>query len=95
MSQNKIYVGNLSFDSTSDDIREEFAAFGEVADVTVISDRETGASRGFGFVEMGSESDAQSAIQGLNGREFHGRQLNVSLAKPREPRSGRPQSSRW
>ena len=88
MSQNKIYVGNLSFDSTSDDVRDAFSAYGTVNDVHLITDRETGASRGFGFVQMGSESEVQAAIEAMDGHELQGRRLKVNLAKPREPRTG-------
>ena len=83
MSKN-LYVGNLSFNVTSDSLRTIFEEFGEVRSASVISDRETGRSRGFGFVEMGSGGDA--AINGLHGREFEGRALTVNEAKPRADR---------
>ena len=84
----KLYVGNLSFGVDSDQLTETFARFGTVDSVNVITDRETGRSKGFAFVEMSADSEAQAAIQGLNGTEFSGRALNISEAKPQEPRSG-------
>ena len=88
MSQNKLYVGNLSFNSTEDDISDAFSAHGTVTSVNVITDRETGRPRGFAFVEMASDSEAQSAIQALDGQDLGGRNLKVNIAKPREPRGG-------
>lgn len=85
MSQ-KLFVGSLSYSATSDDLQEAFAAFGTVESANVISDRDTGRSKGFGFVEMSSEQEAQAAIDGLNGKDLKGRPVNVSVAKPREPR---------
>lgn len=82
MSTN-IYVGNLSFNTSSDELEKLFAEYGEVADAQVITDRETGRSRGFGFVEMGSTEAAESAISSLNGTDVDGRQLKVNVAKPR------------
>ncbi len=87
----KIYVGNLSFNSNDDDLAQTFAAYGEVTSAKVILDRETGRSRGFGFVEMPDDNAAMTAIQEVNGKEIDGRQLNVNEARPREPRGG----SRW
>ncbi len=84
-----IYVGNLSYESTEDALRTEFEAFGEVTSVKVIEDKFTGRSRGFGFVEMPTKSEAISAIQGLNGKELGGRALRVNEARPREERSNR------
>src|SRR5262245_34294679 len=81
-----LYVGNLPFNTTSDDLREAFAQFGTVARVQVVTDRETGRSRGFGFVEMDSGGD--DAIAKLNGTDFGGRTLTVNEARPREPRAG-------
>ncbi|MBI4538997.1 MAG: RNA-binding protein [Gemmatimonadetes bacterium] len=78
-----IYVGNLSRDVTEADVREAFGAFGQLASVTIIKDKFTGESRGFGFVEMPSSGEAQSAIAGLNGKDLKGRTLNVSEARPR------------
>ncbi|MBN2309942.1 MAG: RNA-binding protein [Candidatus Hydrogenedentes bacterium] len=90
-----IYVGNLSFDSGAEDIRELFSAHGQVDDVRVISDRETGRSKGFGFVEMPNDSEARSAINQLNGTDLHGRNLTVNEARPREERSPRRGSGRY
>ena len=83
----RIYVGNLSFNSTEAEVRELFAAHGEVLSCALPTDRETGRPRGFGFVEMADE-DAKKAIQALDGREFGGRSLRVNPAEPREQRSG-------
>lgn len=82
MSTN-IYVGNLTYGTDNADLETLFSQYGEVAGAQVIKDRETGRSRGFGFVEMGSSEDAQKAIAELNGRDVNGRQLTVNLAKPR------------
>ncbi|MFZ3229273.1 MAG: RNA-binding protein [Pseudobdellovibrio sp.] len=84
----KIYVGNLSYGVDSTALQDMFSEFGHVESANVIMDRDSGRSKGFGFVEMGSESEAQTAIQKLNGQEMSGRALNVSEAKPQEPRSG-------
>jgi cold-inducible RNA-binding protein len=84
----KIYVGNLSFNSTEQDLEDMFGEFGTVQSVKVIEDRETGRSRGFAFVEMSSNEEAQSAIAGLNGREIDGRPLTINEAKPQEERGG-------
>lgn len=78
-----IYVGNLSHDTTEEELREAFSAFGEVASARIITDRETGRNKGFGFVEMPVDSQAREAIEGLNGKELQGRQLNVNEARPR------------
>ena len=82
----KLYVGNLSFNSSEDSIREQFATFGEVISVNLITDRETGRLRGFGFVEM-DEQGAKAAIQGMDGKDFDGRTLKVNEAEDK-PRSG-------
>ena len=84
----KIFVGNLSFETTDDDLKREFAVFGEVASASVVSDRDTGRSRGFGFVDMPSETEAKAAIAGLNGKSVSGRPLTVNESKPREAGSG-------
>jgi cold-inducible RNA-binding protein len=84
----KLYVGNLSFDVAEQDLQELFASHGEVISAKVIMDRETGRPRGFGFVEMAQAEDAQKAIQGLDGRDFKGRNLKVNVAQPRENRNG-------
>jgi len=78
-----IYVGNLSREVTEEDLRQAFEAFGQVASATVIKDRVSGQSKGFGFVEMPAKAEAQSAITGLNGKELKGRTLNVNEARPR------------
>jgi len=81
----KIYVGNLSYSTYEADLRELFQAFGEVASVKIITDRDSGKSKGFGFVEMSSDAEAQAAISGLNGRDVAGRNIKVNEAedKPR------------
>jgi RNA recognition motif-containing protein len=84
----KLYVGNMSYDMDSSTLQELFGGFGSVQSAEVISDRETGRSKGFGFVEMGSDDEAQAAIAGMNGKEVGGRTLTVNEAKPKEPRSG-------
>jgi RNA recognition motif-containing protein len=78
-----IYVGNLSREATEDELRQAFAAFGQVASAAIIKDKFSGESRGFGFVEMASKEEGQAAITGLNGKEFKGRALNVNEARPR------------
>jgi RNA recognition motif-containing protein len=83
-----LYVGNLSFDTTEQRLRELFATYGEVASANLITDRETGRSRGFGFVEMADEEGANAAIAGLNGQEVDGRTLRVELARPRRSEGG-------
>jgi len=84
----KIYVGNLSFNVDSNQLSDVFAEFGTVDSANVITDRETGRSKGFAFVEMAAEADAQTAIAKLNGMDLSGRAMNVSEAKPQEPRTG-------
>ena len=84
----KIYVGNLAYDTTEEDLEQEFAAFGEVASVNIVTDRYTGRSRGFGFVEMAKVSEGQAAIAGLNGKMLKERTLNVSEARPRSDTKG-------
>ncbi|UCG61508.1 MAG: RNA-binding protein [Candidatus Zixiibacteriota bacterium] len=83
-----IYVGNLSFDTTEEQLRQAFESFGEVSSVNIITDRYSGESRGFGFVEMASQDAATAAISGLNGQELNGRALNVNEARPRTERGG-------
>ena len=78
-----IYVGNLSRDVNEEDLRQAFEAFGQVESVNIITDKFTGESRGFGFVEMPGKAEAQSAIDGLNGKDLKGRTLNVNEARPR------------
>lgn len=84
----KLYVGNLSYGVSSSELEELFRAFGTVASAQVIEDRETGRSKGFGFVEMGSDDEAQAAVRGLNGQNHQGRPLTVNEARPREERGG-------
>ena len=84
----KLYVGNLSFNTTTQDLETMFGASGTVQSANLIEDRETGRSRGFGFVEMSSKEEAQDAISTLNGKEVDGRALTVNEAKPREDRGG-------
>ncbi len=90
----KLYVGNLPYDATADELREAFSAFGRVLSATIATDRETGASRGFGFVELAE--GAEEAIQGLNQARFGNRNLTVNEAKPREdrPRTDAPSGAR-
>ena len=85
----KLYVGNLSFRTTSEELREAFSQAGTVESASVIEDRETGRSRGFGFVEMATPEEAQAAIAQLNGKELGGRNLTVNEAKPKTDRGGR------
>ena len=94
----KVYVGNLSFDTTQDGLRELFEAHGQVATIDVIADRDTGRPRGFAFVEMMTEEGANAAMGALNGQEVDGRALKVAPAKPRETRStdrDRRDNRRW
>src|SRR5690242_12360899 len=86
----KLYVGNLSYNTTGSDLEQLFSQHGTVQSAEVIADRDTGRSKGFGFVQMGSDQEAQAAISALNGQEHDGRQLTVNEAKPREdrPRGG-------
>jgi len=84
----KLYVGNLSYGVSSSDLQQLLSQYGTVQSAEVISDRTTGRSKGFGFVEMASDDEAEAAIQALNGQEHDGRALTVNEAKPREPRRG-------
>ena len=86
----KIYVGNLSFEASDQDLKDAFAAHGQVETATIVKDSFSGRSRGFGFVEMSNEAEAKAAIEGLNGKDFMGRTLNVNEARPRAegPRRG-------
>ena len=79
-----IYVGNLSYGMSEDELRDAFGAFGEVSSVKILMDRETGRSRGFGFVEMPNQSEAEMAIAQLNGKDLGGRALRINEARPRE-----------
>jgi RNA recognition motif-containing protein len=85
----KLYVGNLSYETGEAELEKMFAAYGTVQSAQVIMDRDTGRSKGFGFVEMGSEQEAQAAITGLSGKQVGGRSLTVNETKPREDRGGR------
>ena len=85
---NRLYVGNLSFDSTADRVRETFASFGEVTDVHIVMDRDTGNPRGFGFVTMGSAEEARAAMSQLDGSSLDGRSLRVNEAEERQARGG-------
>jgi RNA recognition motif-containing protein len=81
-----IYVGNLSYGMSEDELREAFSAYGDVSSVKILMDRETGRSRGFGFVEMPNQSEGEAAVAQLNGKELGGRTLRVNEARPRERR---------
>jgi RNA recognition motif-containing protein len=83
-----IYVGNLSFDMSEEDLRGVFEAYGQVSSATIVKDKYSGQPRGFGFVEMPDQSEAKAAIENLNGKERLGRQMNVSEARPRPNRGG-------
>ncbi|HEU4434089.1 MAG TPA: RNA-binding protein [Pyrinomonadaceae bacterium] len=84
----KLYVGNLAFQTSSEDLQQLFAQAGTVQSASVIEDRDTGRSRGFGFVEMASKEEGESAISQFNGKEFNGRNLTVNEARPRDDRGG-------
>ena len=89
-----LYVGNLPYDISEDDLRAAFAAYGEVASANIITDRETGRSKGIGFVEMPDNSSADAAIKGLNGSALNGRAIKVNESKPRNDRGG-GRAKRW
>ncbi len=88
MANNKLYVGNLAYSVTDDSLQQTFAEFGPVSSAKVMMDRDSGRSKGFGFVEMGTADAAQAAIRGLNGKTVDGRPLVVNEARPREERPG-------
>jgi len=90
-----IFVGNLSFDMTEDELREEFSQFGQISSLSILKDKMTNRSRGFAFVEMPNDEEANASIAALNGKSVKGRQINVAEARPREERSrdSRPRSS--
>ncbi len=89
---NKLYVGNLNYDTTEDDVRALFAPYGTVSSLKLINDRDTGRPKGFGFVEMATDEEAQAAITGLNSREIDGRRIKVNEANDRPPRRN---NDRW
>ena len=82
-----IYVGNISYNSSEDDLRDLFGRYGEVVDVRIITDRDSGRSKGFGFVEMSDDDQDKEAIEALDSKDFMGRDIRVNEARPREPRS--------
>ena len=88
-----IYVGNLPYSTSSDDLQEVFSSFGEVSAARIVNDRETGRPKGFGFVEMPNDSEANAAIEALNGNDIGGRKAVVNEARPREERP--PRDKRW
>jgi RNA recognition motif-containing protein len=85
---NKLYVGNLAFETSGESLRQHFAQAGTVETATVVEDRDSGQSRGFGFVEMSTKEEAEAAIAQFNGNDLNGRNLTVNVAKPRENRNG-------
>jgi RNA recognition motif-containing protein len=87
----RLYIGNLSYSTTDESLNAAFAEFGTIASATVVSDRDTGRSRGFGFVEMENEDEAKAAIEGMDGTELDGRPLRVDIARPKAEGGG----SRW
>ncbi len=91
----KLYVGNISFNISEQDLEDYFGEIGTVESANVITDRDTGRSRGFGFVEMSSQEEGQKAISELDGKELDGRELKVNEAKPRENRGGGGGRNRW
>ncbi len=86
-----IYVGNLSYKMTDEDLRKLFSDFGTVAESKIVTDRDTGRSKGFGFVEMPNQAEGEEAIKQLNGKEIEGRSINVNIAKPKEDKPRRSQ----
>jgi RNA recognition motif-containing protein len=83
---NRLFVGNLSFETTENNLQDAFTAFGSVTEVKIMTDRDTNRSRGFGFITMGTPEEAQKAIDGLNGKDLGGRAMTVNVARPREER---------
>ncbi|KPA10011.1 RNA-binding protein [Candidatus Magnetomorum sp. HK-1] len=90
-----IYVGNLSYDITQDELQQLFAEHGSVVNVNIIKDRDTGNSKGFGFVEMENQSDGENAIKELDGQSVKGRNIKVNQARPRNDRSQQPRRRNW
>jgi RNA recognition motif-containing protein len=90
-----IFVGNLAYTATVDDVRQLFEGYGEVTSVHLLEDRDTGRPRGFGFVEMPNDTQARAAIAGLNGTDLGGRPLTINEARPREERGGPRRGPRW
>jgi RNA recognition motif-containing protein len=88
MSNNKLFVGNISFNTTENDLQDAFAAHGTVIEANLMMDRTTGRPRGFGFVTMSTAEEAQNAVNGMNGASLDGRALTVNIARPREERAG-------
>lgn len=86
---NKLFVGNLSYSIQDSDLQEQFSSFGQVQSAKVIIERETGRSKGFGFVEMSSSQEAEAAVRGMNGKSLGGRDVNVNIARPMESRPPR------
>ena len=86
--ENRLFVGNLSYSVGDDTLQDQFSAFGSVVSARVMTDRDSGRSKGFGFVEMSSPAEAQAAIEGLNGKDVEGRALTVNIAQPKERREG-------
>jgi len=91
----KLYVGNLSYSTTQESLENTFKSYGQVDEVAIITDRETGRPRGFAFVSMGSDDEARSAIEGVNGMEIDGRTVTVNEARPKANRASRGASRRW
>ena len=92
----KLYVGNMSYDTTEEDLRKAFEAHGQVDSVAIITDRDTGRSKGFGFVEMSNDGEAKAAIEGLSGTDLQGRTIKVNEARPRgEGGRGRGKKNNW
>ena len=87
-NKKKLYVGNLSYNTTSDALKTAFGEFGEIVDAVIITDRNTGRSKGFGFVEFADEAMAQKAMEAMNGKDLDGRNLVVNFARPSAPREG-------
>ena len=91
----KLYAGNLSYSTTEETLRDAFVGFGNVVSCKLITDRDTGRSKGFAFIEMGSDAEANEALEGLNGTEIDGRELRINIARPQEKRESRPRNNRW